>query len=171
MLQRVILYLLALIIIGCADVMDNQIIQQNLIEGELLDSNVSTLVTRQVNEKVDKPIHAKTPHVAEQGLEFLQATKPRMSPKSETFSSTDVQVYSIEPKNSLEEEDEDVAEPAAVIEKLIKFESSLPKSQKPAEKPVELPNTIAPGESSSKKSDKKARLHRGMPSLNLWYSN
>lgn len=141
--------------------------QQDLNDGELVESNDSLLVTTQVKDEVGKPIPAKTPHSAALGLKFVQATKTKVLPKSETFHSTEVHVDSIKPKNTMEEEDGNVTEPSTVIEKLAEFKSSLPTSQKS----IELPDPITTSNSSSRESDTRARLHRGMPALNLWYSN
>ena len=167
MIKRVILYLPTIIIIGCADDMDIQIMQQDLNDDELVESNDSLLVTTQVKDEVDEPIPPKTPHSAALGLKFVQAAKTKVLPKSETFLSTEVQVDSIKPKNPLEEEDGNVDEPSTVIEKLAEFQSSLPTSQKS----IELSDPITTPDSSSRESDTRARLHRGMPALNLWYSN
>ena len=167
MFKRVILYLPTIIIIGCADDMDNQIIQQDLNDDELVESNDSLLVTTQVKDEVDEPIPPQTPHSAALGLKFVQAAKTKVLPKSETFLSTEVQVDSIKPKNTLEEEDGNVDEPSTVIEKLAEFESPLPTSQKS----IELSDPITTPDSSSRESDTRVRLHRGMPALNLWYSN
>ena len=147
--------------------MEDQIMQQDLNDGELVESNDSLLVTTQVKDEVGKPIPAKTPHSAALGLKFVQATKTKVLPKSETFHSTEVHVDSIKPKNTMEEEDGNVTEPSTVIEKLAEFKSSLPTSQKS----IELPDPITTSNSSSRESDTRARLHRGMPALNLWYSN
>lgn len=141
--------------------------QQDLNDGELVESNDSLLVTTQVKDEVGKPIPPKTPHSAALGLKFVQATKTKVLPKSETFHSTEVHVDSIKPKNTMEEEDGNVTEPSTVIEKLAEFKSSLPTSQKS----IELPDPITTSNSSSRESDTRARLHRGMPALNLWYSN
>lgn len=147
--------------------MEDQIMQQDLNDGELVESNDSLLVTTQVKDEVGEPIPPKTPHSAALGLKFVQATKTKELPKSETFHSTEVHVDSIKPKNTLEEEDGNVTEPSTVIEKLAEFKSSLPTSQKS----IELPDPITTSNSSSRESDTRARLHRGMPALNLWYSN
>ena len=141
--------------------------QQDLNDGELVESNDSLLVTTQVKDEVGEPIPPKTPHSAALGLNFVQATKTKVLPKSETFHSTEVHVDSIKPKNTMEEEDGNVTEPSTVIEKLAEFKSSLPTSQKS----IELPDPITTSNSSSRESDTRARLHRGMPALNLWYSN
>ena len=148
MFKRVILYLPTIIIIGCADDMDIQIMQQDLNDDELVESNDSLLVTTQVKDEVDEPIPPKTPHSAALGLKFVQAAKTKVLPKSETFLSTEVHVDSIKPKNTLEEEDGNVAQ-----------------------KSIELSDPITTPDSSLRESDARARLHRGMPSLNLWYSN
>ena len=147
--------------------MDIQIMQQDLNDDELVESNDSLLVTTQVKDEVGEPIPPQTPHSAALGLKFVQAAKTKVLPKSETFLSTEVHVDTIKPKNTLEEEDGNVAEPSTVIEKLAEYESSLPTSQKS----IELPDPITTPNSSSLKSDTRARLHRGMPALNLWYSN
>lgn len=147
--------------------MEDQIMQQDLNDGELVESNDSLLVTTQVKDEVGEPIPPKTPHSAALGLKFVQATKTKVLPKSETFHSTEVHVDSIKPKNTMEEEDGNVTEPSTVIEKLAEFKSSLPTSQKS----IELPDPITTSNSSSRESDTRARLHRGMPALNLWYSN
>ena len=167
MFKRVILYLPTIIIIGCADDMDDQIMKQDLNDGELVESNDSHLVTTQVKDEVGEPIPPKTPHSAALGLKFVQAAKTKVLPKSETSLSTEVHVDSVKSKNTLEEEDGNVAESSTVIEKLAEFESSLPTSQKL----IELPDPITTPNSSSLESDTRARLHRGMPALNLWYSN
>ena len=56
MFKRVILYLPTIIIIGCADDMDDQIMKQDLNDDELVESNDSLLVTTQVKDEVDEPI-------------------------------------------------------------------------------------------------------------------
>ena len=85
MFKRVILYLPSIIIIGCADDMDDQIMKQDLNDDELVESNDSLLVTTQVKDEVDEPIPPKTPHSAALGLKFVQAAKTKVLPKSETL--------------------------------------------------------------------------------------
>ena len=104
MFKRVILYLPTIIIIGCADDMDDQIMQKDLNDGELVESNDSLLVTTQVKDEVGEAIPPKTPHSAALGLKFVQAAKTKVLPKSETFLSTEFQVDSIKPKNTLKNE-------------------------------------------------------------------
>ena len=62
MFKRVILYLRStIIIIGCADDMDDQIMKQDLNDDELVESNDLLLVTTQVKDEVDEPILLKLP--------------------------------------------------------------------------------------------------------------
>ena len=154
MVSRVTLYLITSLLLGCAGDLDDQTKKQDLNEDESVDSNGSAQVT---------------PQVAKEGLESLQAANPKLMPKSEALISPEVRPLSNEPKNTLEEEDELVVEPAPVVEKLVEFEMSPSATPTPAENKNELFYPSPSSESPSQESGKSARLHRGMPALNLWY--
>ena len=79
--------------------MDDQIMQQDLNDGELVDSNDSLLVTTQIKDEVGEAIPTKTPHSEALGLKPVQIAKTKVLPKSKTFLSTEFQVDSIKPKN------------------------------------------------------------------------
>ncbi len=168
MFLRVILYLISSFLLGCAGDLDDQITKQDLNEDETVDSNDSIRVAPQVKDEVDEPIPLKAPEVAKEKLESLPAANPKVLLKSETLTAPEVRPHSNVPKNTLED-DEIVVEPAPVVEKLVEFEVTPPASPKPSENSNELFYTIAPSESPSRESGKRARLHRGMPALNLWY--
>lgn len=169
MVLRVILYLITSFILGCAGDLDDQTKKQDLNEDETVDSNDSLRVTPQVKVEVDKLIPTKAPGIPKEELESLQAANPKLLPKSEAVISPEVQPNSNEPKNTLEEDDELVAEPAPVVEKLVEFEVSPTANPTPAENTNELFYPSASSESPSRVSGNRARLHRGMPALNLSY--
>jgi hypothetical protein len=169
MCVRVSFYLITLFFLGCAGDLDDQSTKQDLNEDETVESNDSVRVTPQVKDEVDEPIPAKASQVAKEKSESLQATNPEVLPKSETLTAPEIRPHSNEAKNSLLEDDELVAEPAPVVEKLLESEVSPSASPEPAEKEIELSYPSPPSESYSRESGKRARLHRGMPALNLWY--
>lgn len=170
MFQRFTFYLITSFLLGCAGDLDDQITKQDLTEDETADSNDSLRVSPQVKDEVDEPIPTKVPQVAKAKSESLQAANPKVLLKSETLTAPEVQPHSNEPKNTLEEDDELVAEPTPVVEKLVEFEVSPSATPTPAENTNELFYPSTPSESPSRVSGKSARLHRGMPALNLWYS-
>lgn len=169
MCVRVSFYLITLFFLGCAGDLDDQSTKQDLNEDETVESNDSVRVTPQVKDEVDEPIPAKASQVAKEKSESLQATNPEVLPKSETLTAPEIRPHSNEAKNSLLEDDELVAEPAPVVEKLLESEVSPSASPEQAEKEIELSYPSPPSESYSRESGKRARLHRGMPALNLWY--
>ena len=170
MFARVSFYLITSFLLGCAEDLDNQITKQDLTEDETADSNDSVRVTPQAKDEVDEPIPSKAPQVANKKSESLQAANPKVLLKTETLTAPEVWPHSNEPKNTQEEDDELVAEPAPVVEKLVEIEVSPSATPTPAENTNELFYPSAPSESPSRVSGKSARLHRGMPALNLWYS-
>ena len=169
MFLRVILHLITLFLLGCAGDLDDQITKKNLNEDGTVESNDSVRVSPNVKDEVDEPIPAKASEVAKEKLESLQATNPKVLLKSETLTAPEVRPHSNEPKTTLEEEDELVVEPAPVVEKLVEFEMSPSATPTPAENKNELFYPSPSSESPSQESGKSARLHRGMPALNLWY--
>ena len=152
--SRVILYLITSLLLGCAGDLDDQTKKQDLNEDESVDSNGSAQVT---------------PQVAKKGLESLQAANPKLMPKSEALISPEVRPLYNEPKISPVEDEVLVADPVSVVEKLAEFELSPSASPQPAEKKIDLFYPSPNSESSSRDSGKSARLHRGMPALNLSY--
>lgn len=169
MFVRVSFYLITSFLLGCAVDLDDQITKQDLNEDETVDSNDSVRVTPQAKDEVDELIPTKAPEVAKEKLESLQAANPKVLLKSETLTAPEVRPHSNEPKNTQEEEDELVVEPAPVVEKLVESEALPSASLTPAENTNELFYPSAPSESPLRESGNSARLHRGMPALNLWY--
>ena len=169
MFLRVILHLITLFLFGCAGDLDDQITKQDLNEDETIESNDSVRTTPQVNDEVVELIPLKAPEVAKEKLESLQATNLEAPFKSDTLTAPEVRPHSNEPKNSLEEDKDLVADSVSVVEKLLEPELLPPATPKPAEKTNELFSPSPPSESLSQESGKSARLHRGMPALNLWY--
>ena len=164
MFLRVTIYSLTFIILGCAEDLDDQITQQDLTKDEPVESNDSFRGNPQVKQDEGELITKKTPQLAEEELESVQAENPKELPETEIISSPEV------PLDPVEEEVALVAEPAPVAEKLVEIEVSPPASPKPVEKPVEFPDPSPSPGTSSGESGAGARLHRGMPALNLWYS-
>ena len=138
MCVRVSFYLITLFFLGCAGDLDDQSTKQDLNEDETVESNDSVRVTPQVKDEVDEPIPAKASQVAKEKSESLQATNPEVLPKSETLTAPEVRPHSNEPKNSLVKDEELVAEPAPVVEKLLESEVSPSASPEPAEKKIDL---------------------------------
>ena len=169
MCVRVSFYLITLFFLGCAGDLDDQSTKQDLNEDETVESNDSLRLDPQVKDEVDEPIPAKASEVAKEKSESLQATNPEALPKSETLTAPEVRPHSNEPKNSLVEDEELVAEPAPVVEKLLESEVSPSASPEPAEKKIDLFYPSPSSESSTQESGKSVRLHRGMPALNLRY--
>lgn len=169
MFIRGTLYLIILFVFGCAGDLDDQITKQDFNEDETVDSNDSVRITPQVNDEVVELIPPKAPEVAKEKLESLQATNLKAPFKSETLTAPEVRPHSNEPKNSLEEDKDLVADSVSVVEKLLVPELLPPATPTPAEKKIELSYPSPPSESYSRESGKSARLHRGMPALNLWY--
>ena len=164
MFQRVTIYSLTFIILGCAEDLDDQITKQDLTKDEPVESNDSFRVIPQVKQDEGELITIKTPQLAQQELESVQAENPKELPDTEIIPSPEV------PLDQVEEEVVLVAEPAPVVEKLVEIEVSPPASPKPVEKAVEFPDPSPSPEPSSEESGASPRLHRGMPALNLWYS-
>ena len=164
MFLRVTIYSLTFIILGCAEDMDDQITQQDLTKDEPVESNDSFRGNPQVKQDEGELAPTETPQLAEEQLESVQAENPKELPKTEIIPSPEV------PLGTVEEEVALVAEPAPVTEKLVEIEVSPPASPKPVEKPVEFPDPSPSPGISSGESGASARLHRGMPALNLWYS-
>ena len=165
MFLRVTIYSLSFIILGCAEDLDDQITQHDLIKEEPVESNDSFRFIPQVKlDEGELIITTKTPQLAEEELESVQAENPKELPETEIIPSPEV------PLDPVEEEVAIVAEPAPVTEKLVEIEVSPPASPKPVEKPVEFPDPSPSPGTSSGESGAGARLHRGMPALNLWYS-
>ena len=169
MFVRVILYLIISFILGCAEDLDDQITKQDLNEVETVDSNDSLRFGPQVKDEVDEPIPAKAPEEAKEKLESLQVTNPKPLPKLETLSALEIRPHSNEPKNSREKDKELVAYTVSVVEKLFEPEALPSAGPMPAEKKIELSHPSPSSESSTQESGKGARLHRGMPAMNLWY--
>ena len=169
MFLRVILHLITLFLLGCAGDLDDQSTKQDLNEDGTVESNDSVRVTPQVKDEVDEPIPTKAPQVLIEGLESRQATNPKVLLKSQTLAAPEVRPHSNEPKNSLEEEDELVADPVPVVEKLLESEVLSSASPTPAEKKIDLFYPSPSSGSSTHEPDKSTRLHRGMPALNLRY--
>ena len=164
MFLKVTIYSLTFIILGCAEDLDDQITQQDLIKDEPLESNDSFRGNPQVKLDEGELITIITPQLGEEELESVQAENPNELPETEIIPSPEV------PLDPVEEEVGLLAEPAPVIEKLVEIEASPPASPKPFEKPVELPDPSPSPGTSSGESGASVRLHRGMPALNLWYS-
>ena len=165
MFLRVTIYSLTFIILGCMEDLDDQITQHDLIKDEPVESNDSFRFIPQVKlDEGELIITTKTPQLAEEELESVQAENPKELPETEIIPSPEV------PLDPVEEEVAIVAEPAPVTEKLVEIEVSPPASPKPVEKPVEFPDPSPSSGISSGESGAGARLHRGMPALNLWYS-
>ena len=165
MFLRVTIHSLTFIILGCAEDLDDQITQHDLIKEEPVESNDSFRFIPQVKlDEGELIITTKTPQLAEEELESVQAENPKELPEKEIIPSPEV------PLDPVEEEVAIVAEPAPVTEKLVEIEVSPPASPKPVEKPVEFPDPSPSSGISSGESGAGARLHRGMPALNLWYS-
>ena len=120
-------------------------------------------------DEVDELIPTKASQVAKAKSESLQAAHPQVLLKSEALISPEVQPHSNEPKNSLEENDEIVAEVTPVVEKLLEFEVPPTANPTPAENTKELFYPSTPSESHARESGNSPRLHRGMPALNLRY--
>ena len=169
MFIRVSLYLIASILLGCAGDLDDQITKQDFNEDGTVESNESVRVSPKVEDEVDEPISAKASEVAKENLKSLQATNPEVLLKSETLIAPEVRPHSDEPKNSLEEGKELVADKVSVVEKLFEPKVLPYVESMPAEKKIELSYPSPSSESPSEESGKRARLHRGMPALNLWY--
>lgn len=169
MFLRVTFYLIASILLGCSGDLDDQIKKQDLTEGETVDSNDSVRVSPKVEDEEDEPISEKASEVAKENLKSLQATNPKVLLKSETLTAPEVRPHSDELKNSLEEGKELVADKVSVVEKLFEPKVLPSVESMPAEKKIELSYPSPSSESPSQESGKRARLHRGMPALNLWY--
>ena len=164
MFLRVTIYSLTFIILGCAEDLDDQITQHDLTKDEPVESNDSFRGNPQVKQNEGELSPTETPQLAEEQLESVQAENPKKLPKTEIIPSPEV------PLDPVEEEVALVAEPAPVTEKLVEIEVSPPASPKPVEKPVAFPDSIPSPGTSLGESGAGARLHRGMPALNLWYS-
>ena len=164
MFLRVTTYSLTFIILGCAEDLDDQITQQDLTKDEPVESNDSFRGNPQVKQEEGELAPTETPQLAEEELESVQPENPKELPEKEIIPSPEV------PLDPVEEEVALVAEPAPVTEKLVEIEVSPPASPKPVEKPVEFPDPSPSPGTSSGESGAGARLHRGMPALNLWYS-
>ena len=169
MFVRVSFYLITSFILGCAGDLDDQTKKHDLNEEETADSNDSLRVAPQMIDEVDELIPTKASQVAKAKSESLQAANPKVLLKSEALISPEVQPHSNEPKNTLEEDDEHVAEVTPVVEKLLEFEVPPSANPTPAENPNELFYPSTPSQSLSRVSGNSPRLHRGMPSLNLRY--
>lgn len=169
MCVRVSFYLITLFFLGCAGDLDDQIKKQDLNEDDTVESNGSVRVTPQVKDEVDELIPTKAPLVAKEGLKSLQATNPKVLLKSQTLAAPEVRPHSNEPKNYLVEDEELVADPVPVVEKLVESEALSSASPTPAEKKIDLFYPSPSSESSTRESGKSTRLHRGMPALNLRY--
>ena len=169
MCVRVSFYLITLFLLGCAGELDDQITKKDLNEDGTVESNDSVRVTPQEKDEVDELIPTKAPEVAKEKLKSLQATNPKVLLKSETLTAPEIRPHSNEPKNSLEEEDELLADPVPVVEKLLESEVLSSASPTPAEKKIDLFYPSPSSGSSTHEPDKSTRLHRGMPALNLRY--
>ena len=169
MFIRISIYLIASILLGCAGDLDDQITKQDFNEDGTVESNESVRVSPKVEDEVDEPISAKASEVAKENLKSLQATNPEVLLKSETLIAPEVRPHSDEPKNSLEKGKELVADKVSVVEKLFEPKVLPSVESMPAEKKIELSYPSPSSESPSQESGKRARLHRGMPALNLWY--